>query len=589
MKKTIVIIIITLLVLLTTGVLLWQYTAPHSYKLLLRADTLMTTRPDSALKVLQSIKKPQSLSGENEALYALLTTQARYKNHIPVENDSLIRIAVDYYAGRNDSLRKAWSYFYMAQVCRDMKDKKNSLDYFQKAAIAAERSDNYKLLDLLYFYWGELLQGEQPYEEGLSKLMKAKEYGEMNKDTLSIIYSLKDIGRSYVWKGDYKAAEEYFLKAIKLSEQSRNKLLHSTLYQQLGMCHRQNKQFAKALECINKATSLSHDETALKGLYPTKSIIYCDLRQYDSARYYIERCDNESDLYSIAYYQYIMSRIEEGVGNYPEALKWSRLYSSYKDSIESYEKNNNLIELQKKYDYTLVQNENIILKNKNQAKNITTLIIVIILILILFTSYYIYNKMKKKKERIIENKDKLLDESQKQLQQKTNELLQNKQTVEDKEAELEEYYQKEQSLRKNIIIQKEKLDFYMQQQQNLKEQIFRMGKIAIRIEKINTLAKLQKDRQAKQLKLTQEELDELSSAIDCCYSDFTKRLHSDCPSLNDMDIYICCLLKMDVKSQDIGYLLDISDETLKKRKYRIKKEKLGINQDISLENYLKNY
>lgn len=54
----------------------------------------MTEHADSALHILQKFNNPQHLYGENAALYALLMTQAQYKNYIPVENDSLIHIAV---------------------------------------------------------------------------------------------------------------------------------------------------------------------------------------------------------------------------------------------------------------------------------------------------------------------------------------------------------------------------------------------------------------------------------------------------------------------------------------------------------------
>ena len=58
--------------------------------LLLSADSLMEIYPDSALSILESISSPQKLPRADRALYALLLTQARHKNYIALEDDSLL-------------------------------------------------------------------------------------------------------------------------------------------------------------------------------------------------------------------------------------------------------------------------------------------------------------------------------------------------------------------------------------------------------------------------------------------------------------------------------------------------------------------
>ena len=50
----------------------------------------METYPDSALSILESITYPQKMPRADRALYALLLTQARHKNYIALEDDSLL-------------------------------------------------------------------------------------------------------------------------------------------------------------------------------------------------------------------------------------------------------------------------------------------------------------------------------------------------------------------------------------------------------------------------------------------------------------------------------------------------------------------
>ena len=64
---------------------------------LVQADSLMQKFPDSALHFLEKIRPEELNSLEDRAYYALLVTQVQDKNYIFQENDSLIRIAVQYY------------------------------------------------------------------------------------------------------------------------------------------------------------------------------------------------------------------------------------------------------------------------------------------------------------------------------------------------------------------------------------------------------------------------------------------------------------------------------------------------------------
>lgn len=70
-------------------------TSPNAQ--LVQADSLMQKSPDSALHFLEKIYPEKLKSLEDQAYYALLVTQAQDKNYIFQENDSLIRVAVQYY------------------------------------------------------------------------------------------------------------------------------------------------------------------------------------------------------------------------------------------------------------------------------------------------------------------------------------------------------------------------------------------------------------------------------------------------------------------------------------------------------------
>lgn len=64
---------------------------------LVRADSLMSYLPDSALSLLENIDLNEIKTPADEAIYALLLTQARDKNYIVHTDDSLITVAVNYF------------------------------------------------------------------------------------------------------------------------------------------------------------------------------------------------------------------------------------------------------------------------------------------------------------------------------------------------------------------------------------------------------------------------------------------------------------------------------------------------------------
>lgn len=589
MKKTILISLLPVAIVIAAFLYI-HHNNRQIHDNLLLADKLMEEHPDSALHILQRIENPQNFQKENLALYALLLTQAKYKNEIPVENDSLIRFAEQYYQTSKDSTRKAWTYLYMAQVFRDMNEKKKALAYFQKAAIAAKNDENSRLSFLIYHHLGKLLQNQEPYEEGIQKLKKALGNAESRKDTSDIIYDLKDVGWSYVWKGDYKESRIYFEKGIKLAQTVQNNSMLSLLYHHLGMSFRMDNQLSKALLYTDKSLAYETDSINMLPTLSIKGDLFIKLNQLDSAKYYLEISKNDRDFYAIANYHNDMSNLEEKLGNYRKALEHRNAYCTYIDSIEHSERDQNLMDLQKKYNYSQVENDNHQLKIKNQTHKIITLIIVIALIISISIFFFLYNKVKNRKENIIRAKDTLLEQNVRQLQQRTNELLLSRQELQEKENNLRAYILKEKELQKDISGKENELQHYMQQQQELRDKIFKTNEVIQKIETIRIMDICKKINSKDELVLSKQEFDNMISAININFKNFAERLSKEYPLLTKGDIYICCLLKLKVPTQDILFLVGINESTLKKRKYRIKCEKMNLDKDdLSLEEYLYNY
>ena len=592
-RKAILVAVSAVLLLAATGVACWQFAYERPRRLLMRAETLMQARPDSALQTLQRLRRPQWLIGENEALYALLMTQACYKNGLPVANDSLIRIASRHYATANDPLHYAWSLFYEGQVARDTGDRNGALRLFQRAELPAGQAGNPLLSFLLHSHWGHLMRDEKPYEEGLQKLEAALHCAKQLNNTAYIINTLDMVSMSYIRLRQYDKAEACARQVFHFINSTLDIRLYASAYQQLAHALTWTGKHEEALEMINMALhyadSVVHplDSLALRPYWSVKAHVFCYLHQYDSARCYVEKNGKGNDFWQQALYHLDMYKVEKGVGNMALALQHHELYSDYVDSLIAQKTNESLAALQKKYDYEKFQRENLQLKAERQWSFILVLCAVLVAVAAVFLVLWLRVKWKREKEALARAKDLLLEQSRRQLQERTNELLQQRQALQEKEKVLCESMQRETGLKGSLSAMERQLKEYASQLGELKEQLFKTNEAVQRIEAMDELNSVQKAKNRKELQLSLQEMESFYAAINACYHDFEKRLRIEYPSLTDTDIYLCCLLRTRISNKNIVILLDTNEKALKMRKYRIKHDKMDVPpQYLSLEDFL---
>ena len=107
-----------------------------------RADSLMTSAPDSALALLDAIDPATLRTDAARARHALLLSQALDKNYVDVTDDSLISIADDYYARTSDTRSQMLSLFYHGRVAYNAKDYPRALVLFTRSLDLARTLDD---------------------------------------------------------------------------------------------------------------------------------------------------------------------------------------------------------------------------------------------------------------------------------------------------------------------------------------------------------------------------------------------------------------------------------------------------------------
>ena len=550
---------------------------------LVLAEKVMNDHPDSALHILEKMKS-SALIGENEALYALLMTQAQFKNQQPLTSDSLLSIAFDYYISRKDSLRKAQVYFYKGRVNEELDNKKDALNYYQKASVIAKSTNDYDFLALIYNRWGLLLCTQKLFDDALAIQKKSLEFSIFNKDTVKQIFTLRDIAVACTAIKKYDQALSYQKKALDLAKLINEKKRISEICSNIAYVYKCIGKYDLGLLYVNRSISMSSDPKYIYSRYSLKGHLLFLIQEYDSAKYYFNLGRRNGNLISEASYCLLMNELEYKLGNYKDALGFTGQYIDYLSKIENVGMETTFAELQKKYDYSLMKNENSRLKIAEQHRDQVVLIIGLITIIALTLFIYTNSRRRSLKRVMKEELKKMEDGLVKQhliyAQEKTIEMQrhQNEFLMQQKEMDVELFRKLE-----ALIQQQEK-------ERDLKEQIFKMDTIVQKINTFNSMKPLQRSRSESQFTLSLEELNDLEVIMNLCYNNFANRLRSEFPKLKDDDIHLCCLLKMKVPNKNILSLLDTNELALKKRRYRIKHDKMELEEDVSsLDEFLSNY
>lgn len=574
-NKTLIIIVIITATAAVLSLGIYQKRTHQINASLLQIEQLMYERPDSAWKILQHMPSISQLRKEEQALHALLFTQAQYKNYIPVKSDSLLRIAEAYYRTSNDSPHKAWTLFYLAQYYRDSDEKEKALSYFQQANIASRNIENNQFKFLLNLHWAGLLTNEDAYEKGIEKYQTANRYAILLKDTLKQINLYGKWGWCCLLKEEDERADSLFNVGLTLSATTKDRIYDKYLLNRLSLTARERKDYKRALELVNRSLSLAKDSTELYPLWGNKGKILLEMNQYDSAHFYLSKDTRDYDPYFKATHYLNWSIYEEKIKNLPKALEYSKRYAELLDTIYQKRLESKVVNLQHKYDYSLIQSENKLLKIKRQRLYISLTAICMAVLTVAVIFFYKRREEKRKLAEQMRSKDDLMKEMRLQLQEKTIDL----------HAAQEKIIEKEMALDKELSQREKMRSEYSSKEAAMRKEILRHSEIIRKMEQLNKMS--QQDKiQSRSVVLSDEEQDNLAEVINICYNNFTDRLWKKFPTLTKADISLCCLIKIGISNSNMLYLLDTSKVALKKRKNRLKHDKMGMDENDSLDEFI---
>ena len=182
-------------------------------------DSIMRHDPDSALALLGRLGGAGFATAGDQAYFALLLTQARYRCYVVATSDSTINIALDYYRhhdGEREKLTRA--YIYKGAVMEELGDPKAAMNYYQeaKSVVAPEDLFNqgYIRLRMGYIYRDNVAADAVD----ITLIKQALHYFKQIPDSFYILTCQNSIGSSYVGINQ-DSALLYLEQAWKLAKQ----------------------------------------------------------------------------------------------------------------------------------------------------------------------------------------------------------------------------------------------------------------------------------------------------------------------------------------------------------------------------------
>lgn len=535
---------------------------------LIQADSLIQKFPDSALHFLQGIQPKGLHLAADRAYYALLLTQVKDKNFIHQTEDSLIRIAVQYYDSTKNTAMQARAHYYLGCIWRNKDDHPEALKEFFKAITYSKRIFDNSLTGYIYNNIAYLYYLQRLNEQADSIYQITEKLAILEKDSILWADALSQRGMINIRKGRecYQKAEEKILHAFNIScNMNQRSMIAKTAYS-LSLLYGRMNMGEKAVEFAKLNINNQDNSNALDRAYLVLGDAYYKISQYDSASIYLNKSLHSEDHYTKAGAYMRLADIAKKQGLLEKALEMERKYSSYLDSAQ-----------QKQQSAEIVTAEKNILIQRKQSEfkaNLDQVYYYIAIGIVIFLTLFLALWKRHKKE-VINFKRKEIE-----INKQTEELLQQKNeqiNFLQKEIALHNYSQTEKQ-----ILEEELYTLKTERQALLKES-YEHSEVYVKMKRIiQSYKKTDKSSEY----FDEEDWRQLIAETDIRWNNITIRLATKYPLSQD-EIHLCCLYLTDIPTSHFRYIMECSRDAIYKKTKKILEQKMKYtDKSMSLRDIL---
>ncbi|MDY8138036.1 tetratricopeptide repeat protein [Aquimarina sp. 2201CG5-10] len=443
-------------------------------------------------------------------------------------------------------------------------------------------------------------------ENALKNYLRALDISEAIKDSVTIGFSLHNLGMFYRRQKGYEKSKQYFKNAIAIKEkltdveslavshhmlaityyankQNDSSLIHilkvkalpcsktrlAKVNGTLAAIHYSNKEFDKAIAIYNENIGISkgvRDQSELSISYLNVAVLYNALKEYEKALPYLDSAitiaQEQKNKGLLLKQYYSRSNLNETRKEYQQALQDYKTYKVYHDSINDTEKAKRItaLELNHKFEKEKQANE-LQLENETSRKQLYLLLFVIATVM---GGVIFWLTKKNAKQRLELTKNRLERE---QLDKVKAEL-----SLVTKENEL-----------KKVVI----------------ENSLRQEVLSKTLGEIKDIIKLENEKERKTAlqslsasllseKVAKNNSTDLKSYLNKVNLDFKVILDNNFSKLNEKEKELLCLMTLGLNATQISKLQNNTVSAIKSSRSRIRK-KIGVDSKMDIIEFIRNF
>lgn len=559
MRKSIAIIITSILVL--SGCNKQQSV---SDRLLNEVGKAITINPDSASNLLKGISSPEKLDDKTFARWCMLSGKITDEIFTTILPTYQLERAYDWYSSHGSPDEQVQILIYLGRSYFADGDYDKAMSIYTNALDIAEKNKLNNLTGYTYSYIGDLYGEKFMRTEAIKRYKAAAECFKKENNTDSYACALRDVGREYACIDSLSRALKILTIADSVARNTKNIEVTASIDNALGNIYAMQNKYDKAEEYFLKALvgrETMPDYMALIDLYIASGAI-------NKAKELLSKIpqDNPKYTYSIKYLYYQIYNEEK---NYKEALTNLKEYVEITDSIIYADNQSKILNIESKYNHLKISKEVDRLKIKQQSY-IIVLVICIGILLLIIIGYLLYRKKAKEK----------IQRQQEELNRIKTDLLYVSLELEKKKRLLDTFKEKNESYEE----MQEEISLLTTNYKQLQNKILENSPLH---KELIHLANQNKPRNNKPL-ITDKQWKLIADEITYIYPNLRKYKVSRCPDLPEQDFWYCCLYISGFDTNTEAKLLNITVDSVRKKRLRLR-QKLNIilpDNNATLYDYL---
>lgn len=559
------------------GVLLLLSCGQRYDSTLIAIDSIADADADSAAVLLSRVDTVE-ISEANRMYYHLLRAKVDDKRDVLEMTDEQAEQLVTYFEDDGDERLLPTAYYYGGRICVENSNAPQALDYFRKAEVLLtddhirpmpEDDHEKALLSKVYSQMGYLFVYRKMYDEARQCSEQSYKLDKAIRDTIGMIFNLRDIGISYKWADKEREALPYFYQARILAIEANDEFMKTSVCLQLAGAYLDlNKvDSAKKYAIPLLKTIEQTDSSAVLCLI---SKIYQKSNQIDSARYYSQLLLKHGKKYALCQAHQILAEINIRKNRSAEALQHYREYQELKYWIDKANSTEDIALANSAYNYQKKETENYELKIENDHKEkilLVTIAAIVVLVLVFFLFFNRYRHKQAAKLKELERiKEELFRQSEEYRQQ-------SRQQIAELEVQLQDAGTTNDELRQQLENEKGKLEASLEMA-IVKE---REAKQSLRIIRDSKPYRqiLHLTNEGTPQAITDEDWKELSAFVNQEYKGFTTRLNELCGKMSELEYRVCLLIKADTDLNKMAEILIKAQPTISTTRSRLYHKAFG--------------